>query len=90
MDKKGYMCVIPRFYDKHQSADKVLQMCIRDRIKDGEIIYSGVTIDPSEILDVQQPPNQVETKIDGRNILISGSQVMLNDGAYSVYVVRCV
>ena len=56
-------------------------------IKDGEIIYSGVTIDPSEILDVQQPPNQVETKIDGRNILISGSQVMLNDGAYSVYVV---
>ena len=59
-------------------------------IKDGEIIYSGVTIDPSEILDVQQPPNQVETKIDGRNILISGSQVMLNDGAYSVYVVRCV
>ena len=56
-------------------------------IKDGEIICSGVTIDPSEILDVQQPPNQVETKIDGRNILISGSQVMLNDGAYSVYVV---
>lgn len=56
-------------------------------IKDGEIIYSGVTIDPSEILDVQQPPNQVETKIDGRNILISGSQVMLKDGTYSVYVV---
>ena len=56
-------------------------------IKDGEIIYSGVTIDPSEFLDVQQPPNQVETKTDGRNILISGSQVMLQDGAYSVYIV---
>lgn len=57
-------------------------------MKDGEILYSGVTIDPSEFLAVQQPPEQVETTIGGRNILISGSKVMLNDGAYSVYVVE--
>lgn len=57
-------------------------------MKDGEIFYSGVTIDPSEFLAVQQTPKQVETKIGGRNILISGSKVMLNDGAYSVYVVE--
>lgn len=56
-------------------------------MKDGEIIYSGVTIDPSEFLDVQQLPKQVETEIGGRNILISGSAVTLKDGAYSVYVV---
>lgn len=56
-------------------------------MKDGEILYSGVTIDPSEFLDVQQLPKQVETEIGGRNILISGSAVTLKDGAYSVYVV---
>lgn len=57
-------------------------------MKDGEILYSGVTIDPSEFLAVQQTPKQVETKIDGRDILLSGSQAILKDGAYSVYVVE--
>lgn len=57
-------------------------------MKDGEILYSGVTIDPSEFLAVQQTPKQVETKIGGRDILLSGSQAILKDGAYSVYVVE--
>lgn len=57
-------------------------------MKDGEIFYSGVTIDPSEFLAVQQTPKQVETKIGGRDILLSGSQAILKDGAYSVYVVE--
>lgn len=56
-------------------------------MKDGEILYSGVTIDPSEFLDVQQLPKRVATEIGGRNILISGSAVTLKDGTYSVYVV---
>lgn len=57
-------------------------------MKDGEILYSGVTIDPSEFLAVQQTPKQVETKIGGRDILLSGNQAILKDGAYSVYVVE--
>ncbi len=60
-------------------------------MKNGETLYSGVRINPAGYLSFQREANNaqlIEAEVEGRNILIAGSSVMVQGGLYSVYVVE--
>ncbi len=60
-------------------------------MKDGETLYSGVSIDPDAFLPLTDriaPVQITEREIQGRNVLIVGSIVTLRNVEYAVYVVE--
>ena len=60
-------------------------------MKDGETLYSGVSIDPDTFLpltDRTDPVQITEREIQGRNVLLVGSIVTLRNAEYAVYVVE--
>lgn len=57
-------------------------------IENGTVIYSDISILPTDYLPMEQYEQQVYTgEIDGRNILIVGSQAYVQSSIYLVYVV---
>ena len=58
--------------------------------KEDVILYSNVSIDPTRYLvpDDEQDVYVLDGKIDGRNILIVGSTVMVQDETYLVYEIE--
>lgn len=60
-------------------------------MKGDETMSSGVSINPASYLSFQGDSNSeqlYEAEIEGRNILIAGSRVMVQSEYYSVYVVQ--
>lgn len=60
-------------------------------MKGDETLSSGVSINPASYLSFQGDSNSeqlYEAEIEGRNILIAGSRVMVQSEYYSVYVVQ--
>jgi signal transduction histidine kinase len=57
-------------------------------IENDSVIYSDVSILPTDYLPLEQYEQQLYTgEIDGRNILIAGSQAYVQSSVYLVYVV---
>lgn len=60
-------------------------------MKGDEILSSGVSVNPASYLSFQGDTNSeqlYEAEIEGRNILITGSRVMVQNESYTVYVVQ--